>query len=120
GARVRLDDVHRPPHQHLAEAPAGELALAACHRDRLATAHLLIGPEVVRDHRLLEPADVERCHGAAKGNGVDGIIAVIGIEHQPGPRADGLAHRPNERDVLLEPEPDLELYRTEAFTHVAR
>src|SRR5690606_26974143 len=26
----------------------------------------------------------------------------------------------NERDVLLEPEPDLELYRPEAFPHVAR
>jgi hypothetical protein len=59
GAGIGPGHVHAPPHEQLAEAEAGELALAAGDRDRLAAADLRVAGEVLGRDRLLEPADVE-------------------------------------------------------------
>src|SRR5690606_14814617 len=65
-------------------------------------------------------ADVERRDGTAERDGIDGVVTVIGIEHEPGFRADRHANGTDERDVLLKPEPDLEFHRSEALPHVSR
>ena len=118
-ARIRLHDVDRPAHEHLAEAPARELALPARNRDRLAAAHLDIAVEIIRHDRLLEPADVLISHGAAERNGLQRIETMVRIEHKTDLRPDRLAHGANKRSILLDAEADLELDRLEALADIA-
>jgi len=60
----------------------------------------------------------DRRDGTAQRDSVDGVIAVVRVEHQSCLRANGLANGTNERDVFLEPETNLELHRAKAFAHI--
>src|SRR5215204_2249544 len=97
-----------------AEAEAGERALAAGDRDRRAGLDLAIAAVVLRRDRLLEPADVEVLDGARVAQRVDGVVGVVGIDHQPDLRADLVAQRACQADVLADAPADLELHRREA------
>ena len=108
GAGVGLQYVDCAPRQHLAKAPARELAFPAGDRDRLATAHFHVGVEIVGNHRLLEPADIQRCNPAAKFDRLDGVKAVVCIQHQAGRRPDRLANGADEPLVLVHVKTDLE------------
>ena len=119
GAGVGLDDVDRPPRQHLAEAPARELTLAAGDGDRLAATHLFVGIELVGHDRLLEPTDVLDGDHAAELHRLDDVETVVGVEHQRHRRTDGAAHRLDEGRVGGDVEADLDLGRREALLGVA-
>src|SRR3546814_7059811 len=63
------------------------------HRQRLARPHLAVGVEQLRRHRLLEPVDAEVGDAVAERDRLEGVVAVVGVDHQPCLRADGRAHR---------------------------
>src|SRR5215471_913546 len=119
GASVRLQYVDGASGEHLAEAPAREFAFPASDGDRLAAAHLDIGIEIVRNHGLLEPADIQRGDPASEFDRLDGIKAVVGIEHEPGRWSDRLAYGTDQPLVLIDAEPDLELDCREPLNDVA-
>src|SRR5262249_59587350 len=109
GESARLHYVDGASGEPLAEAPAREFAFPASDGDRLAAAHLDIGIEIVRNHGLLEPADIQRGDPASEFDRLDGIKAVVGIEHEPGRWSDRLAYGTDQPLVLIDAEPDLEL-----------
>ena len=74
---------------------------------------------ILRDHRLLEPAYVQRLEAPAEPDGVRRVVAVTGVDHQLDVGPDRLTHGPRVPQTLVEPEADLELDRHEAVGRVA-
>jgi len=83
GAGVGLGDVDETLGEEPAEAEARERALAAGDRDRRAGLDLAIAAVILGRDRLLEPADVEVLDGARVAQRVDGVVGVVGIDHEP-------------------------------------
>src|SRR5262249_9910749 len=59
------------------------------------------------------------CHSAAKFDGLDGIEAVVGIEHETRRWPDRLAHRSDQLLVRIDVEADLELDCRKALSDIA-
>ena len=101
-AEVRHPDVRGAMRQHLAEAVARRLGLAA--RERRVERRCNAGRPamIVGWHGLLEPRQVERFELAAEADRVIGGEAAARVAHQRHLRPDRLAHRRDALDVLLD------------------
>ncbi|MEA3129097.1 MAG: hypothetical protein QOF46_892 [Paraburkholderia sp.] len=103
----------------VAEAEAGEFALAARDRNRKRRFHLTVTSKVFRRHRLLEPSDVLVLDHPAEANRRSRIVGVIRFDHQRDIRADGCPHRARHLHLLLDAEAHLELDGLESFCNIA-
>src|SRR6185503_9517351 len=100
--------------------PAGKPGLSARHWYRLAAPYLLVAGEVLRHHWLLEPTNVAIGDGATERHRLDGVVAMVGIEHQADLGSDRLTAGPDQRRISRDPETDFELHGGKALLHVAQ
>jgi phage terminase large subunit-like protein len=49
--------------------------------------------EILGRHGFLEPADIERLDTAPETDRLDGVVGVVGVDHQADVRPDRVAHR---------------------------
>ena len=100
---VGLDHVDRLGLEQLQEAPAGVLVLPGGDRHAAGAADRRQVADAVGRHRLLQPARPVLGDALQQADGVGRVPAHPAVEHDLDGRADRLAHRADERDVLLHP-----------------
>ena len=105
--------------QQVAKAEARELAFAAGDRDRKRGFHRPVSRHILGRHRLLEPSDVVRLDHPAETDRGDGVVGMVGIDHQSDIGPDRLPHRARHRGILLDAEADLELHRLKSVRDIA-
>ena len=118
-ASIGLDDIDRPRRQQVAKAEPRELAFSTRDRDRDRRFDFAISRDILRRHRLLEPSDVARLDHSAETDRGDGVIGMVGIDHQCDAGPDRFPHGARHRGIFFDTETDLEFYGLEAFRDIA-
>ncbi len=78
----------------------------AAHR----VAHQAQAGGVVAGDRFLEPGDAEAVQFVAHAAGLAGTVRAVGVDHDPGVRADELVHQADSLQVPPRIDPDLDLH----------
>src|SRR5579872_507867 len=76
--------------------------------------------DILRWHRLLEPADIQFLDPSPQRNSRHRIIGMIGIDHKPDAVADGGADSARGPDIACNAKADFELYSAETLRAVLR
>ena len=98
---VELDDVERARLEQVAELVQREGVLAAGDGDAAVALEGGVALQVVRNHRLFEPAQVERLEQRQHPLGVVERPAHVGVGHDVDAGADRLAHGAHQIEVAL-------------------